>query len=290
MTTHYETLGLSESASQDEIKKAYRKLAMQYHPDKNPGDKAAETKFKEINEAYDTLSNSKKRQEYDARRSFGENPFGPQGFNFNMGGAGGIDDIISQFFSQQGFNFHRQAQRNRDVTLNLNISLEDAYFGKNIPVQYNTPSGRKVDLAVNVPAGVESGVRIRYQGQGDHANSNLPPGDLLIQIIINNHKIFDRHGHDLHTKVRVDALKAIIGTKERLACIDNQQIDLTIPAGTQHGTFFRVPNKGMTIRNQPMNKGDLFVHVEVVIPIGLTTDQINSLKTISDSIITNSKE
>jgi curved DNA-binding protein len=289
MTTHYETLGVSESASQDEIKKAFRKLAMQHHPDKNPGDKAAETKFKEINEAYDTLSNTTKRQEYDARRNF-SGGFGPQGFSFGMG-PGSLDDIINQFFGQHGFaHANRQAQRNRDVTLNLNISLEDAYLGKNIPVKYNTPSGRNVDLSVAIPAGVEHGVRIRYQGQGDHANTSFPPGDLLIQILINDHKTFDRHGHDLHTKMKVNALNAIVGTKERLTCIDGQQIELTIPAGTQNGTFFRVPQKGMPIRNQNTSKGDLFIHVEITIPTGLTADQINSLKTIRDSIITTSKE
>lgn len=285
MTTHYDTLGVAENASQDEIKKAFRTLAMQYHPDKNPGNKQAEAKFKEINEAYDTLGNPSKRQEYDHRRN---NPgFGGNQWSFNMNGMpGGIDELINQFFSQHGFGpMHRQAQRNRDVTLNLNIPLEDAFIGKNIPVQYTTPSGRKVEIMVSVPPGVESGARIRYQGQGDHSNTNIPPGDLYVQIVTNNHPVFDRHGHDLHTKVKLDAFSATLGTKKRLTCIDGQQIDLTIPAGTQHGTFFRVQNKGMPHRNQPNNKGDLFVHTEIVIPTGLSQDQINVLNTLKDSII-----
>ena len=166
---------------------------------------------------------------------------------------------------------------------------EDAYNGKGIPVQYNTPSGRKVDLMVTIPAGVESGIRMRFQGQGDHANSNIPPGDLYIQVVLADHARFDRQGHDLHAKVKIDALGAIVGCKKRLECIDSQQIEITIPAGTQPGTFFRVPSKGMTVRNQPNRKGDLFVHIEIEIPTNLTQDQTSSLKTIRESIIIESK-
>lgn len=285
MTTHYETLGVAETATQEEIKKAFRKLAMQYHPDKNQGNAESEAKFKEINAAYDIIGDADKRQNYDNQRKFGH-----QQWSFNGGGPTNFDDIINQFFSQHGFNVNRQQTRNRDVSLSLTISLEDAYFGKNMPVQYNTPSGRKVDLNVNIPPGVDNGIRMRYQGQGDHANTSIPPGDLYIQLIVHDHNTFDRHGNDLHTKVKVDALGAMVGCKKRLVCIDGQQIDLTIPAGTQHATFFRVQGKGMPIRNQPNSKGDLFVHTEIVIPTGLTQDQINSLKTLKESIITESKD
>lgn len=290
MTTHYETLGVSESADQEEIKKAFRKLAMQYHPDKNAGDKAAEDKFKQINEAYDTLSNPAKRQEYDHRRKFpGGDRTDQWGWNMNMG-PGGLEDFINQFFQQHGFAGPQRQAKNRDVTLTLTITLEDVYNGKNQPVQFNTPSGRKVELMVNIPTGVESGIRMRFQGQGDHANTNIPPGDLYIQIVVAEHKVFDRQAHDLHTKLKIDALGAIVGCKKRLSCIDGQEIELTIPAGTQYGTFFRAQGKGMTIRNQPNNKGDLFIHIETVIPTGLTQDQINGLKTLRDSIILQSKE
>lgn len=285
MTTHYDTLGVSETASQEDIKKAFRKLAMQYHPDKNPGNPEAEAKFKEFNSAYDILSDPNKRQNYDNQRKGGGN-----NWSFNMGGGpGGLDEFINQFFAQHGFHMNRQSPKNRDVSLVLTITLEDAYNGKNIPVQYNTPSGRKVDLMVTIPAGIENSVRIRYQGQGDHANTGIPPGDLYIQIIVGDHPQFERHGNDLHTKIKVDALTAMVGGKKRVTCIDGQLIDLSIPGGTQHGTFFRVQQKGMPVRNQN-TKGDLFIHCEISIPTGLTQDQINSLKTLKESIITDSKE
>lgn len=284
MPTHYETLGVAENASQDDIKKAFRKLAMQYHPDVNHGNAAAEAKFKEINEAYDTIGNPAKRQEYDNRRNFTGNPWS---FNMNMNaGPGGLDDFINQFFGQHGFHNARQQAhpKNRDVTLSLTISLEDAYNGKSLPVQYNTPSGRRVDLMVNLPAGVEPGTRIRYQGQGDHANTNISPGDLYISIIINDHPIYERHGHDLHTRTTIDSISAIVGSKKRITCIDGQQLDLTIPTGTQPGTFFRIPGKGMPVRNQKDRKGDLFVHANIQTPTELTTEQLETLRQISEQI------
>jgi DnaJ-class molecular chaperone len=282
MTTYYETLGVAESASNDEIKKAFRKLAMQYHPDKNPGNAEAEAKFKEINEAYDTLSNPSKRQDYDNRKNFQQN-FNPQGWSFNMGGMpNGLDEFIHQFFHQNGYPPNRP-QRNRDVTLTLSITLEDAYNGKTQAVTYTTPSGRKVELNISIPAGIEAGTRIRYQGQGDHANTNSPPGDLMLQILITDHREFERHGHNLHRKITVDALDAVVGTKKRLNCIDGQLIDLTIPAGTQHGTFFRVPNKGMPVRNQS-TKGDMFIHVDISVPTGLAEEHIQVLKDLNEKI------
>lgn len=286
MGTYYETLGVAENASQDEIKKAFRKLAMQYHPDKNSGDKAAEAKFKEINEAYDTLGNEQKRQDYDNRKNFQQNMNG-QHWSFNMGGMpGGLDDFINNFFNQNGFGpMHRPQPKNRDVSLTMTVNLEDIYRGKKVPLKYNTPSGRTVDLMVDIPAGVDNGTRIRYQGQGDHAVTGLPPGDLLLQIVSADHPIFERHGSDLHMKMQLDALSAIVGTKKKLDCIDGSKIELNIPSGTQHGTFFRVQGKGMPHRNQNNTKGDLFVHTLITVPTGLSTDQISHLKNLKDSII-----
>lgn len=281
MSNYYEILGVKENASQDDIKKAFRKLAMQYHPDKNPNNSEAEAKFKEINAAYNILNDVDKRQQYDNQKKYSNN-----GWSFNVNGApNGLDEFINQFFAQHGFGQGRAPAKNRDVSLALNITLDDAFNGKKTPVQYTTPSGRGVDLNVSIPAGIDSGTRMKFQGQGDHVNTNLPPGDLYLQIIVQDHPIFDRHGHDLHTKIKIDALSAIIGTKQRLTCIDGQQLDLTIPAGTQPATFFRVPGKGMPVINQTNKRGDLFVHAEVFTPSGFSEDQLNTLKTIKESII-----
>jgi len=278
MSTYYDILGVSETASTDEIKKAFRKLAMQCHPDVNPGNADAESKFKEINEAYNTLSDSNKRKEYDNRQSSQA-----ENWSFNFGGNAphNFEDIFSQIFQQHGFNARaRQTPKNRDLTFAMSISLEDAFAGKTSPIVYNTPSGRKVELIAKIPAGVEHGVKIKFQGQGDHQNTNLPPGDLYIQIMIHSHSQFERHGSDLHTKITIDAISAIIGTKHTITCIDNQIIEINIPAGTQPGTFFRVIGKGMSIRNNTTTRGDMFVHTNVTIPIDLTEDQTELLKQI----------
>lgn len=280
MSTYYEILGVAETASTDEIKKAFRKLAMQYHPDVNPGNTDAESKFKEINEAYNTLSDNNKRSEYDNRRN-GQND--NWAWHFTGGAPHNFEDIFSQIFQQHGFNHRtRQAPKNRDLTFAMSISLEEAFSGKTTPISYNTPSSRKVELMAKIPAGVEHGVRIKFQGQGDHQNTNLPPGDLYIQIMINPHARFERHGSDLHTKITIDAISAMIGTKHTINCIDNQIIEFNIPAGTQPGTFFRLSGKGMSMRNDTNTRGDMYIHTDITIPNDLTDEQRDLLKQIQD--------
>jgi DnaJ-class molecular chaperone len=281
MATHYEILGVDEKAPEDEIKRAYRKLAMQYHPDRNQGDKIAEAKFKEINEAYGILGDSKKRQEYDlARKSQGHDQRSwSQGFN-----PGNIDDIISQFFGQSGFGqFRRGPMANSDVSLTLNISLEEAYLGKQMPLQINTPSGRRVEILVNIPAGIDTGVRIRYQGQGDHANTSMPPGDLFINVQIANHPLFKRMGPTLETRIKVDAIAAIVGTKKKVRCINGDEIDIAVPPGTQPGSRLRIGGKGMPIKPGSSNMGDMMIIIDVAVPTDLTQDMLDGLTTMQVS-------
>ncbi|MBY0378877.1 MAG: DnaJ domain-containing protein, partial [Burkholderiales bacterium] len=213
MATHYETLGVPETASLDDIKKAYKKLAMQYHPDQNQGSKESEAKFKEISVAYDEISTQEKREAYDRKRSGRQDNWS---FNF-AGGHPDLEDLLNQMFRQQGFgNFHRSPPRNRDVNLGLEITLEEAFHGKSTPLKYKTPAGRDVEVIANIPAGIESGVRVRYQGQGENSNQSAPAGDLYIQVLIKEHPIFQRQGHDLHSIIEVDAISAIVGTKHRM--------------------------------------------------------------------------
>jgi DnaJ-class molecular chaperone len=277
MSNYYETLGVSQQSTPDEIKSAYRKLAMQWHPDKNSGNPDAEQKFKEISNAYETLSDDNKRRGYDAVLHGHQHP-GNMHFNMNFGGN--MDDILAQFFNHHGFGGMHRQQRNRDMNLSMNITLEDAYTGKTVPIKYTTPAGKNIDLVVNIPSGVDNGTRIRYTGQGEQTDSSLPPGDLYIQIHVSEHQVFMRAGPTLETKIKVDALSAIIGKTVQFVCIDGSIIEVNIPAGIQYGNKLRVGGKGMPVQHNSHQKGDLLIQVEVVTATGLTEDQINTLKNI----------
>lgn len=275
MASYYETLSVSTDATPDEIKKAYRRLAMQHHPDRNPGDQSAIDKFRQITEAYEILSNDQKRQAYDAQSSGAFRGPKPHDHNFH----GSMEDILSKFFSQHGFGgFAREPARNRDISLSLTISLEEAYAGKQYPLSISSPSGRRIDVIVNVPAGIESGVRIRYQGQGDHANTSLPPGDLYIMIQIADHDRFKRTGSTLETVAVVDCITAAIGGRTQVTCINGQEVSIAIPAGTQHGTRIRLPGRGMPLHPSSTDHGDFLVAVQISIPTGLA-DDVKSLLT-----------
>lgn len=281
MPSYYEILGVAETASADEIKRAYRTLAMQYHPDRNPGNAEAEAKFKEINEANDVLSDQTKRSQYDQRNSQGPNPFSNmQGMHMNFG-QGGLDDFISKIFQQHGFGtFHQSPTRNKDINLSMTITLEDAFQGKQLPIHFNTPSGRRVELIVTIPPGVESGIKIRYQGQGEHADTSFPPGDLYILLNVAPHSRFHRVGANLETIIQLDAISAIIGCKKTITCIDGQDIDLTIPEGSQPNTKLRVSGKGMQTKPNATTRGDMNVILNLSIPTNLTTEQMSSLREI----------
>lgn len=286
MPSYYEILGVAEAASADEIKRTYRQLAMKYHPDHNPDNKEAEAKFKEINEAYDVLSDPTKRAAYDQKSSQNFHQFGngPGGMHNMPFGHAGLDDFISRIFTQHGFGaFNQPPVRNRDINLSLNISLEDAYAGKQIPIQFNTPSGRRVELVVSIPAGVESGIKIRYQGQGEHTDTSFPPGDLYILIQIPHHERFRRHGANLETTVKIDAISAIIGDKKTLTCIDGQQIELTVPSGSQQNDKLRVSGKGMQTKPNSVDRGDMIVCLEISIPRNLTSEQLTILRDLQAS-------
>ena len=285
MTNHYDTLGVAEDASPDDIKRAYRKLAMQYHPDRNQGNADATEKFKQINEAYEHLGDENKRRTYDDQRRFGDQmPGAPGGnpfnFHFNMGGMPPeFNDLFSQIFGQNPF---RQPARNRDLQFALNISLEEAYAGKAVPLQFKDASGNPVNLSVNIPAGVEHGTQIRYAGHGDRQHSNLPPGDLYVHINISEHDRFVRSGPHLHMRHKVNALDAMIGGSFTVTCIDGGTISVSLPRGTQHGARLSVRGRGMPMHNNSQQRGDMQVEIAIEIPTRLTDKQIELLKQAKD--------
>ena len=290
MQDHYTTLGIAETATDDEIKKAFRKLAMQYHPDKNPDTPSAEDKFKQINDAYSTLSDRNKRTEYDNIRKYGSaqqtHNFngGGQNFHFNFGHMDDINDVINQFFSQNGFGGHpfgqhQQPRRNRDLQLNVEITLEDAFLGKDLPIGFKT-NGHDINIVVRIPAGIDHGTRMRFQGYGDKSIQGLPPGDLYITINIYAHPSFRRDGPHIHTNVIVDVIDALVGCTHEIVCVDGNKINLNIPAGTAPGTVLRVKEKGMPLHQNATQRGDMLVTVVLDMPKNLSQPHISELQRI----------
>lgn len=279
MKDYYQILGVDSTSSQEDIKKAYRSLAVKYHPDKNK-DKSAEEKFKEINEAYENIGDATKRQQYDQQRQFGAGaaaggPFG--GFHFHTTGFGNMDDILGELFRNNGFNpmGGGRPQRNADTSVQLNISLEDAFNGKSVPIQFTDNSGQQVNVVVNIQPGVETGTRLRFAGNGSRINPAFPPGDLYVNIAVLPHAVFERSGPHLITQININLWESIVGVEKLIQTIDGANVTVKIPTLTKEGTFLRVKEKGMTIGK---SRGDLMVKVIVQLPNSLSNEQIQTIK------------
>jgi len=266
MDDHYRTLGVSKNATPDDIKKAYRKLASQHHPDKG-GDTAT---FQKIQGAYETLSDPAKRSEYD-------NPQ-PQfnGMNFGGGVPPGMEDIFAQMFGGGnpffGHGFRPQQPRNSNVQLQMNITLEESYHGKEIITDIQMPSGIKT-VEIKIPAGIATGQTLRVSGAGESVHRGMPPGDLLIQINVLQHHRFTRQGDDLHSDIRLSVWEAMVGTERDFVCIDGTQLKVAIPAAIQFGQAIRLVGRGMPMLNQNHFKGNQFLNVHIEIPRTLTDQQ-----------------
>jgi curved DNA-binding protein len=259
MTDYYQTLGVGENASPDEIKKAYRSLANKHHPDKG-GDQA---KFKDISVAYDTLGNDQKRAEYDQQRRF------PQGQQFHFHTGNGGFDPFAQMFGGGGSPFgdifgqmHRQQRKNRDLNIQCQVTLLDSYLGKQLEAQYQLPSGRTQTVVINVPPGISHGETIRYNGLGDDSHPQLQRGDLNVTIIVMGDPVFERRGDDLYTTVDISPIESMIGCRKSVRTISGQHIELDIRSGVETGIEFASNGHGFT-NIQTRNKGRFVAVVKI---------------------------
>ena len=255
---HYQTLGVSKTASQDEIKKAYRKLATKHHPDKG-GDTAT---FQSIAQAYDTLSDPVKRAQYDSP----QHSFDP----FTQGGGQGWHDVSSMFGGNPFEQFFRQTQqpnrrKNRDLNIRVNVNFKQSYLGADLEASYQLPNGKKQTVIIQVPAGVESGQVIRYQGMGDDSSPNLPRGDLNVTVMVQRSQEFDRRGNDLIAYCIINPIEAMTGCTKIVNHLNGTGIRFNIRPGVQHGTEYVSSNLGFTnLRGQ---SGNLIIIVGIDIPV-----------------------
>ena len=275
---YYEVLGVKKGASDDEIKKAFRKLAIKYHPDKNPGDKEAEEKFKEANEAYSVLSDKTKRSRYDqfghagVGGDGGGNPFGGgfggfsgngQSFNFDFGG-GGFEDIINAMFGGGGF---RAARRGRDYRTSITIDFEEAIFGAT-----KTISVENEQIKLKIPAGIYDGQSIRLGGKGGEApNADGQRGDLYVEVRVRAHKTLTREGELILSEITIPMTDAVLGTEVEVETVDGK-ITMKVPAGTQPGTNFKLSGHGAP-RLGTDQRGPHIVTINVEIPKNLNKKQ-----------------
>ena len=278
---YYEILGVSKNASDDEIKKAYRKLAIKYHPDKNPGDKAAEEKFKEVSEAHEVLSDKEKRKRYDQFGHAGVggnagpsgNPFQGGNFNFNggsfnfdFGGAGGFADIFSDLF---GFGSRsRRPRRGADVEARVTIEFEEAVFGTTVTIE--DKNGK--NLKVKIPAGIDDGMAIRLAGKGgDAPEKGGEKGDLYVRVHVKPHKHLTREGNIILSEQTISMVDAALGCEIDVETVDGE-VRMRVPAGTQSGTPFRLSGHGLIMRADG-DRGPHIVNIIVETPKNLSRKQ-----------------
>lgn len=305
----YKVLGVSKDADEATIKKAYRKLARTWHPDQNKGNPEAEERFKEIGEAYTVLSNPEQRQQYDAIRAMGAGGFrggagggGASGVNFedifgafgggnggnvrfstSGGGAGiNLDDILGAFGgfgggSSRGSSPYQQApQKGEDLHASTRITLKQSLSGVNIKLAV---SGNP--MTVKVPKGIKDGQSVRLRGKGKASINGGSAGDLIVTIHVEEDPIYSREGNDLRMTLPVTFAEATLGANVELPLIDGSTVTVKVPAGSDSGRTLRLKGRGVATKK---GTGDLLATISVVVPKDLTPEQLDSIKSLADSL------
>ena len=252
---YYSILGVEKGADGEAIKKRYRKLARELHPDKTKGDKTLEERFKAVSEAYDILSDDKKRAEYDQARALyqqGGIPNGGFQGNFSAGGFGDLGDIFGNLFGGQ-----RGPRRGADMQAQATISFRESINGTQLT--FNSPSG---PVTTKIPAGVQDGARIRVRGKG--AQGEAGPGDLYITVNVSGHPIFSRRDDNIHLVLPVTFPEAALGADVSVPTLSGEEVTLRLAAGTANGKVLRIKGRGITRKDG--SNGDLLVTIEVAVP------------------------
>ena len=316
---YYAVLGVPKTASDAEIKKTYRKLARKYHPDLNPGDKAAEAKFKDINEANEVLSDADKRRKYDelganwrqyeqARQS-GASPEGwPGGFQSGGGGGGatyrtmtpdemeelfGTDDPFSDFFhtffggagagGARGSTRAARPRRGQDFESGVDLTLEEIFSGATRRLAFKR-DGQDRTVDVRIPAGVKDGARVRVAGEGGGASGAAPAGDLYLVVRQLPHSRFERRGQDLYVKVAVPIPTAVLGGEVAVPTLAGTTLRLKVPELTPSGRLFRLRGHGMPTVGKPDERGDLYATIELEVPPQLSADDRKHYEALRDAL------
>lgn len=296
---YYKILGVNKNASSDEIKKAFRKLAMKYHPDKTKGDKQSEQKFKEINEAYEVLSDPEKRKKYDQLGEswtqyqnyggagsdfdwsrFASNSNGQRTYNFTnnfediFSGSGYSDFFDFIFGSGSGRERRKQKRvfKESDYTSEIKITLDEAYKGTEKIFSVNNQS-----IKLKIKPGIENGHILKLEGKGVQGKGGTRSGDLLITIKIINNTIFERRGDDLYTELPVDLYTAVLGGKVELNALKGR-IKINIPKESDSGKVLKLSKMGMPLYNKTNEYGDLYVKIKILMPKNLSSKEINLFK------------
>lgn len=265
---YYRLLGVSKTSSSEDIKRAYRKLAMKHHPDRG-GD--AET-LQKINEAYDTLKNPAKRQQYD----------NPQPQMNSRHAQGDPNDFFNNMFNQFT-NQRRYSPKNRDIHISANIELRDILYGRLLIFEYRLQSGKKERVEIEVPRGVQENQMVRYPNLGDDGNSNIQRGDLIVKFVTHNTQKWRRDGQNLHTTVDISAIDAILGTEIELETIETKRLGIKIPAGTHPETVMNIAEHGLPYMNSN-RRGNIFVKIKIKTPKINDPTILDKLKEINDEI------
>jgi DnaJ-class molecular chaperone len=321
---YYTTLGVAKTATDKDIKQAFRKLARKFHPDVNPGDKGAEAKFKELNEANEVLSDPQKRKKYDelganwrayenappgARPSGGGSPFGGAGgFRTmteeemsDMFGGGGADSPFSDFFTTffggmggepstgaRGGRARPRARKGQDVEHAFELDLEDAIRGSVHKLQLRH-DGQARTVEVRIPAGVTDGSRVRVAGEGGRGTGSAASGDLFLRVQLKPHPVFEVKGRDVYTRARVAIPVAVLGGEVDVVTPDAKTLRLKIPPGTQSNQRFRLRGHGMPSVGKPDERGDLYANVDVDVPKTLTDDERKHYEDLREKLKTEPK-
>ena len=295
---YYKVLGVPRTASDDDIRKEYRNLARQHHPDLNPGDKSAEDKFKEINEAYEVLSDSAKRKQYDEPR--GKQPGGGNGHaaGFRNGGShpfGGeqdgeqFNDFVESMFGSRraargGATFHMAGQ---DINATIPLTLEEAHGGTVRTIQLSGEAGEAKSLEVTVPAGVREGSAIRLAGQGEPGTGGFGPGNLYLHVTIEPHPLFQLLGDDIQMDLPVTPWEAMLGAKVNVPTL-GKQVEMKIPPGSHAGQRLRLRRQGLNKRAG--GRGDEYVKLKIVVPPSPTVREKELFEALAAESIFNPRE